>query len=820
MYTTYSRFLYRGRWVLAILFTLLFVFCVREASRLKLRSDFKELLPENFQSVKDMNRILERVSGEGSLNLAIESPDPQTSIRFANDLIAKLKEYPPQFIRRIEYNISDTKKFFEDHKYLYMNLEDVQEMHDRFKHRIESKKLKTTGLLINFEDEDDGEFTTKDLEDKYKTKTGQYDDYIDGYLFGEKGKLMVVILRPPGSATGIEFSRSLIAKLEGTIAELQPAKYHPEMKVGMTGKFRRTLFEYQALVDDIVSTALLCVALVGLAVLIYFRRIRMVFLMAWATINGVVWAFAITRYHIGYLTTQTAFLGSIIVGNGINYSLIFMARYLEERKEGKSPLDALTISLPATFAGTLASSLTTAVGFAVLMFTDIRGFSQFGFIGAIGMFCCWIATYTLLPAFLAITEEIWPVVNPRKKEKVRLSMMVPLAHRLPRWASRLTFAGLILSILSVPLMIYFVPRSLEYDFTKLRVKAKGQAITEDDALNARVKAVLTKATATSALPSIILTDSVDQVIPLCQEVMRRNNQDSPEKRVVEDCKTVYSFLPQDQDKKLELLADMRQMLESNSLKFLNEEQLKQVEKFKAEFQNKPVELKDLPPTILKNFEEKNGEVGRMVQVYSGDRVPLWDGKNLIRFANIIRENTLPTGEKLTGAGDSVIFADLLQAIINDGPWATLLSFVGVCGVVVLLFREVRAIIFIVGTLVLGVLWMGGVISLFQIKINFFNFIAIPTTFGIGIDYGVNIYQRYRLEGPGSLPKVIRTTGGAVVLCSITTIIGYFTLIIAKNRALVSFGWIGIIGELTCLLAAILIIPAYVIWREKHQTPMT
>jgi predicted RND superfamily exporter protein len=183
---------------------------------------------------------------------------------------------------------------------------------------------------------------------------------------------------------------------------------------------------------------------------------------------------------------------------------------------------------------------------------------------------------------------------------------------------------------------------------------------------------------------------------------------------------------------------------------------------------------------------------------------------------MIRSNRLPSGEVLTASGDSVIFADLLRAVVHDGPRATAYAFFGVCLIVALIFRETRAMVFIIGTLMLGVLWMGGLMALFKVKINFFNFIAIPTTFGIGVDYGVKIYQRYKLEGKGSLPHVLKTTGGAVGLCSLTTIIGYFTLIIAKNQALVSFGWIAILGEITCLSAALLFIPALVTILEKKN----
>jgi predicted RND superfamily exporter protein len=132
---------------------------------------------------------------------------------------------------------------------------------------------------------------------------------------------------------------------------------------------------------------------------------------------------------------------------------------------------------------------------------------------------------------------------------------------------------------------------------------------------------------------------------------------------------------------------------------------------------------------------------------------------------------------------------------------------------------VRATLLVGGALLLGVATMTAGSLLAGIKINFFNFVALPTTFGIGVDYLVNVYARYDLErararpadpalaGPGPVERVLWTTGGAVVLCSATTIIGYATLLIADNRALVSFGAFAAIGEITCLAAALVVLPA-------------
>jgi predicted RND superfamily exporter protein len=116
---------------------------------------------------------------------------------------------------------------------------------------------------------------------------------------------------------------------------------------------------------------------------------------------------------------------------------------------------------------------------------------------------------------------------------------------------------------------------------------------------------------------------------------------------------------------------------------------------------------------------------------------------------------------------------------------------------------------VVITLIAGVLWMLGTAAWLGVRTNFLNFIALPITFGIGVDYGINIYLRYRLEGRGRVGRAVRATGGAVALCSLTTIIGYSSLLLSRNRALRSFGLLADIGEVACLAAALVALPALV-----------
>jgi len=114
------------------------------------------------------------------------------------------------------------------------------------------------------------------------------------------------------------------------------------------------------------------------------------------------------------------------------------------------------------------------------------------------------------------------------------------------------------------------------------------------------------------------------------------------------------------------------------------------------------------------------------------------------------------------------------------------------------------------------LLMMGLLAWTSQRINFSNFVALPITFGVGADYSINVLRRYQAESEGSLSRALDSTGGAVALCSATTIIGFGSLLMAQNRALFSFGVFAILGELACLATAVLALPAaFALW-EQHK----
>jgi predicted RND superfamily exporter protein len=143
---------------------------------------------------------------------------------------------------------------------------------------------------------------------------------------------------------------------------------------------------------------------------------------------------------------------------------------------------------------------------------------------------------------------------------------------------------------------------------------------------------------------------------------------------------------------------------------------------------------------------------------------------------------------------------------RDGPLATFASFAAVVVVVLIATANTRGGVAVLSSLVWGVVLTVGGAALWGSKLNYVNFIALPITFGIGCEYPFNVYDRARLLG-GDVTSAVKRSGGAVALCSYTTIVGYGSLLFNDNQALQSFGRLAMSGEVACLCGALLVLPA-------------
>lgn len=806
----YLRFVSRHKKLSVLISFVLIAATLFLSAGLALKSSLKELLPQNYESVVQLDRMLGKVGGISVLTVTVESPNVAANERFVDDLTASLNELPKDEVRYVISKVDKIREFYEDNFIHYINVPDLEKLYGRVKKLVDYEKLKRTPFYFDLGvEESPVTLNVDDIRERNEKNVKMPLAVWGDYTGGEDGQFLILMVRPQGAAIAVDQARALIEKVRGIVAGLDPASYDPALDVGYCGNLVSTVEEYDTLKHDMLSTAGLCILLVCGVIVLYFLRLRIVTFLGATLLIGIAFTFALTKLAIGYLNAQTAFLASIIIGTGINYGIILIGRYLEERKAGMDPTPAMELALINTARPTFLAAATTAIAFVVLLIAQVRGLSQFGFIGSVGVMCCWLATILFLPPMVIISERVLKLVRRRLAIPKRESAVFPVMDRIiAHFSPAIIILSAILAIVAGIIVWRYIPGSIEYDFSKLRNKVSASEGTE--ALERRVA----KLWVGSMSPAVVLLDEPSDGPLVCKAVMEKNNALPDTERRVDYCATIYDLLPKDQDEKAPILARFDHLLDDKYVSRIKGEMGEKIRKLKRSLKKPKLEISDLPPELTRNFEDLDGKVGYIAYINPRSGMPLSDGRNLIRFAKIVSDIEVPDGRVFHATGEYLIFADLINIVKEEAPLLTLLSFVCVSLFVIFSIRKMREAYVVVVALVWGVLMMVAAMALLGIKINFFNFIALPLTFGIGVDYAINVGMRLHKDKHRRTIDIIRHTGGAVVLCSATTIIGYYVLTKSYNQAVAQFGLMAIIGEFTCIFAAMFLVPALVIVGRK------
>jgi len=119
-------------------------------------------------------------------------------------------------------------------------------------------------------------------------------------------------------------------------------------------------------------------------------------------------------------------------------------------------------------------------------------------------------------------------------------------------------------------------------------------------------------------------------------------------------------------------------------------------------------------------------------------------------------------------------------------------------------------------LLTGMVWMVGIMHLIGRQLDVVNIMAIPLILGIGIDDGVHIIHRWRREGRGSVKTVFASTGKAILLTSLTTMLAFGSLIFSLWRGYGSLGTALLIGVGACFITTVFILPGIIGWIERKR----
>jgi len=750
---------------------------------LDLQTDLAELLPSRAPSVVALRELAARVGGTGNVAIAIESLDgtPQPLRAYVPRLAREIRARLGRRVLSLRYSRSDVEQFYRRFAAYYVPLATLETWSRRADHAIATRE---NPLYVPLDDNDELATLAADLRrERTKLEPTNAADPETGLFMTEHGKLAVIFVRPAADSLDLAGSAALLDELRAIAASTNPTAAGVRI-AGYTGSIPNAISEVSAVRHDIVSSALAVILLVGAAIVFYFRSSRVLAALAAPLAIGAAVALGFARLAIGHLNAQTAFLGAIIVGTGINYGIILVDRYQRSRGD-------LEVAIAQSLRATLVAALATAVAFGVLAAGEVESFRQFGWIGGVGILACWLATFLVVPSVLVVLP---PRLRPPRRRAGPLAVFATATGRAcERFPRTILAAAACFTLAGVALAYSARDHALESDMRELATRSS--AIDGIEKLDNRLRAMDDR----SSTPAVIATRDRSEARPICDQLNRRAHSDLA--GIVVRCYSIDDLFPQDLATRTPMLQRLRTTLAKIDLDDLADRaDLGELQRALAE---PPPADRDLPAPLAEYFTERDGSVGKLVYV---DPVDEHFEANLYKLTDAIRSIHLPSGTTLESSGELVVFADVLRAVRRDARVLTLAAMLLVFVVLAAVTRRLAPFLRVSAALVAGVAVMLGFAVLTGQKLNFFNFVALPTTFGIGIDYAINIEERLR-HAAGSITAAVGDAGPAVLLASLTSCLGYASLLGADSGALVSFGRLAIVGELACVLLAITIVPA-------------
>jgi hypothetical protein len=819
-----------------VLFTALLIMlgCLALGRRLDVRSDLLELLPRESAGFRAFEHQLGRVGGGATLIVIVESSDKAQNERFVDELAADLAARPDPRVRYVESGTKDVRAFYERNKWLYATLRDLQDADETLDHQI----ALSSGLVSDLEAPDDdalpaAQATTvrpdgaprqnapspekkhalgmDEFDARWNSKADELDKFPSGYFESEDGHL--VGLRMVSSTNlGDVRGDSLLAEVDSRVQRLRAQGFSTDMHVGYTGDVASASDEKKALVSDAVWATSLALVVLVVAIVLYYRSLFAPLVVALPAFFGVAAAYAFAELAFGYINTSGAFLGAIILGNGINYPIVLLSRYKEFRAQGMEPDVARSQAVWNAFRAELVGACVAAIAYGSLLVTQFRGFSQFGAIGFFGMFFVWASIIPLVPALVVLVER-WQAKLPRvlrdRPARVRadgsrsaaISFLARATERYP-WA----FIGLalVLTAAACAKVPGYVRDPWEYDFGKLGSKSS----ETHGAGEWSNKANVVFGGKMNIAGALMLADTPEQV-PLLTQAIKENDARDPQGTMIAEITTIDDYLPgaaRDQEQKLAVLSSIRERLSPRVLGDAAPEERKTLLRMRPPEYLRALDAHDLPPLLARRFTENDGRVGTILYVKPKNDVVFADAHNHLRLSATTDNVRLPSGITVMTASRSTIFAEMLRSMRRDGPLASLVALALVLVTVRAASRGMRQFAVVVVSLLMSVTWLLGFAAWFDFRVNYVNFIALPITLGIGCEYPFNLADRTRLLG-WDAPMAVRRSAGAVMLCSFTTITGYGSLILSDFQALASFGELAVVGEVACIFSAVFVVPA-------------
>ena len=654
-----------------------------------------------------------------------------------------------------------------------------------------------------------------------------------GYLVSDDERLMFILIVPNEESEEARSISDSIGLLRKLIKEARPR--FPGVEVGLTGEDVIAADEMAITQVDVRKASQIALFGVTLLFIIAYRGVVKPLLAVFSLVIALCWSIGWATFVVGHLNILTIVFATILIGLGIDFGIHVLERYKEERMSGGDILHALQKTVQGTGRGNFAGAVTTAMAFGGMIFTDFIGIVELGKISGGGILFCMISMILVLPALISLEEKIRKPKYPRERFEWGGSYFENFFQNY----RSIIFVSTILFIFSL-----FSLRNVVFDYNLLNLQAHGT-----EAVKYEMKVI--EQAGRSAWSVAVLANSLEETIKKHHALEKLST--------VGNVESIVSLLPEDQKKKIEYVKELRPILKNLKVEadvspvsyprlvktmrkirfklqgkedkggvaearklaqlFLDKSEAQSVEIAEKRLNNfsenlfsdyrdkiadlrasvdvSPVSVAEIPESLRKRYVSQNGVY--LITVYPS--VDIWDIAQREEFMGQLRQvDSGVTGNAIHMFESTRLMRD---GYFQGGVYAMVAIFI----YILVSFGNIRATLIVLLPVVAGAMWTVGIMDLAGISFNLANLVILPLIIGIGVVNGVHLVHRYREETDKNVNVLSRSTGQGVVLSSLTTMIGFGSLMVADYQGVYSLGLVLTLGVGCCLVASITVLPA-------------
>ncbi len=692
----------------------------------------------------------------------------------------------------------------------------------------------------------------------------------DGYALSTDKEMLLLFITPTISLNDpFDIMVVMVNTIDKKVAEI--VDNYPGITAGLTGGHVISRDEMEAGMADTARNVLIAFIVILMVFVISFRMLSGPLLAMIVLLAGITWDMGLAYLFIGRLNIMTAVCAVVLIGLGVDFAIHIISAYSEFRHKGFSIEDALYQSFSRIGGGLITGAVTTAFAFLSLLLTSYPAFREFGFVVGIGIITCLLASLFFLPSAIVLKEKIWKKIRGEREIK-RLNMEFRFLGKIAEQVTRFSWVTVIVTICLTGFFMMFIgrvtmnenymdmePEGLES--VRLQREIPKRFNISPDNMVAVTDSIEEANRLTDLLnerPAIGFVESITDYMPS----MEKQNARAPIVRTIAHMqKKLPSLQPVNKDELMEQLYRFSDNLtEMSSMAFLSgldkvfdktnfflgldeegeqkgvnrvEEVIKRIEdsenvaaylawyqdlfrefmkrRVSAMANSEPITMNMLPDSVRERFVSEDG-THFLVIMYS--KKDIWDGLLTSSFLETI------TRDVPGASGMPVMMKAMVQTATEQGALALLYAFIAFFVILMIDFRSIKTTLIATLPLILTLIWMLGIMGLTGFPFSIINIIGLPLILGIGIDDGVHIIHRYKVEGRTNLSYTVSSIGKAIFLTTVTTLLGFGSLIPSTYRGYGSLGTLVVMGIGLCFLMSVVILPAIlnIVWgREKKDT---